>query len=185
MGYDLKINGEVVHTYDIDPRMVESVVINGSYRVPVAGGGNSASLDVQVIPISPRDYGYLASVRNDAFGEAEKEIESQMTPQENPTAVALEKEFGAQPSGQILPTESELRGSETTDKPEGSVGYAEAAGDDAAVEAMQSSVDADETQDEELTGSDEAPIQAFESEEVPTTTQEDFVGIAEDNGPDA
>lgn len=66
MGFDLKFEGETVHTIDVDPRLVESFTV-GSYKVPVQF--EQDSLDFTVTLKSTADAEYIAALRKD---EAEK-----------------------------------------------------------------------------------------------------------------
>lgn len=72
MGFELKINGETVHTIDIDPHLVKKLVVN-QVEIPVQFG--ATELDFSVQYVSELDAEYQEALRHVAQLEIAEEVE--------------------------------------------------------------------------------------------------------------
>lgn len=74
MGFQIKVDGNVVKEIDVDPFLVNAVIINGLHKVPVAGASPELGLDLTLDYKPPTDGDVVARLRNQAAVDLETEL---------------------------------------------------------------------------------------------------------------
>jgi hypothetical protein len=132
MPFEIRVDGEVVHTLEVDNFLVDAVIINGSDRVPTRGANAALGLDLTFDYKSATD-GELVERLNNAAAELiqedldlpEKKLSPEAQKAEDEKTAYLEElgrqqeeaaESDASPEDSVTDVDSQKENKETAEK---------------------------------------------------------------------